>query len=132
MIMSSNIIEININNAYENLKSMKDAYLIDVRTESEWQSDGIPDTSGLNNDLIKLTITLQGGLENPHFLDKIQDLKLSTNDHLYFICRSGVRSAVAAQKLSFLGYKNLYNIMGGFSFGWLDHKYPYKKNFIPN
>ena len=126
--MSTNIIEINISKAYENLKNNKNSYLIEVRTEDEWQADGFPDTSNFSNKLIKLTLTLPGGIENPNFIENIQDLKLSTNDHLYFICRSGVRSAMAANKLSFLGYKNLYNMIGGFLFGWLDQEYPHKKS----
>ena len=126
--MSNNIIEINVNDAYENLKRLHNSYLIDVRTKSEWEIDGVPDTNELINRLIKLTITLSGGIENEDFLNKINDLKLNSNDHLFFICRSGVRSITAANKVSTLGFKNLYNITGGFSFGWLDKNKPFIKN----
>ena len=77
-----------------------DAVIIDVRTEAELNEGYIP--------LMKhLDIFNAGG-----FMDAVKQMDTSKNYYVY--CRSGARSAQACAILNSLGFKNAYNLMGGF------------------
>ncbi len=99
---------------YNTLKSVSNSYLIDVRSMNEWKFDGIPDLSYIN----KKTFLI----EWPTFLDdqfiKIYTDQLNYNfnklDKLFFICKSGIRSAVASQLSINIGFKFSYNVFSGF------------------
>ena len=85
-----------------------DAFLLDVRTEGEWEQDGhLKDAI-----LIPHTELKSRADELPEDLD--------TMIHLY--CRSGNRSQQAAQTLQDLGYTNLVELSTGIT-GWKDAGY---------
>tara|TARA_B110000196_G_C20897621_1_gene544394 strand:- start:224 stop:607 length:384 start_codon:yes stop_codon:yes gene_type:complete len=113
-----NIIEIKAIDAYENLKKEKDSVLLDVRMKNEFESEGCPDLRPINKELVKLTLIMPSGMENKDFISEFKNLNIDTNYNIYCICKSGVRSMKAGLILKSIGYKNLYNIIGGFSFGW--------------
>lgn len=50
---------------------------------------------------------------NPNFVDEVK-MHFKKNQTLLVICRSGSRSAAAANLLDKAGYKNVYNIYDGF------------------
>ncbi len=77
---------------------LNDAVLVDVRTEDEYNSGYIE--SSLNIDYFSNDFSL-----NVDKLDK------STPIILY--CRSGKRSSMSANKISKLGFKEIYNLEGG-------------------
>lgn len=77
-----------------------DAVIIDVRTEAEVVQGYIPSMKHLD-------------IYNPAgFMDAIKQMDTSKNYYVY--CRSGARSAQACAILNSLGFKNAYNLMGGF------------------
>ncbi len=77
-----------------------DAVIIDVRTEAEIALGYIP--------LMKhIDIFNPGG-----FMEAAKQMVTSKNYYVY--CRSGARSAQACAILNTLGFKNTYNLMGGF------------------
>ena len=79
----------------------KDLVLIDVRTESEWQS-GV--AKGAH------TVTLG----DPSMVDKIYGLaKEDTARPVAVICRSGMRSGRAAKLLAQSGFTDVANVRGG-------------------
>jgi rhodanese-related sulfurtransferase len=77
---------------------LNDAILVDVRTEDEYNSGYIENS--LNIDYFSNDFSL-----NADKLDK------STPIILY--CRSGKRSSMSANKISKLGFKEIYNLEGG-------------------
>ena len=77
---------------------LNDAVLVDVRTEDEYNSGYIENS--LNIDYFSNDFSL-----NADKLDK------STPIILY--CRSGKRSSMSANKISKLGFKEIYNLEGG-------------------
>lgn len=79
------------------LKGQEKVILVDVRTKSEYETGHIPGAILIPNEEIKST--------RPKELPN-----LDTKIIIY--CRSGRRSAVAAKKLSSMGYKNILD-MGG-------------------
>lgn len=75
-----------------------DAVILDVRTPAELVEGEIPNHIMIN-------------FNAPSFVDDVQDLD---KDKTYLIyCRSGGRSERACQMMSQMGFKDLYNLMGG-------------------
>jgi len=102
----------NINSleAYDILKSQQKTYLLDVRTEEEYQLVGHPPLA-YNIPFI----FFQGGAHrNPHFVEDVAARFSKKDDTLLVICRSGGRSAPAADALKRAGFKHVYNVRDGF------------------
>lgn len=75
--------------------------ILDVRTEEEVADGYIPDAK--NIDIYK----------GQEFIDEIDKLEKDKNYYVY--CRSGKRSAQACTIMDQKGFKNTYNLIGGFS-----------------
>lgn len=113
--------QITAHEAFKKLSDEKNATLIDVRTDAEFNFVGTADLRKIGADLILLpwktfpTMTL-----NPHFttnLEKTLLEKFGEKRHeaqLIFICLSGGRSQEAATHMTQLGYENCFNLTGGF------------------
>lgn len=116
--------------AYNVLISNNNAFLIDVRTEEEWKHVGIPNLSNKNNVIflswqLSPFMELNKDFEN-RFLSIIDD-KMS--NIIFFLCRSGHRSLMAANFMANIGYENCYNIIDGFEGN--DQNKGWKQNNLP-
>ena len=84
----------------EKLASAPNVQLVDVRTPEEYQEGHIE------------------GAANIDFLDPLvfeeEFAKLDRNKPLMIYCRSGGRSAEAAEKLEAMGFKEIYDLEGGY------------------
>lgn len=76
-----------------------DAVIVDVRGKDEWDEEHIPDATHLSRGTIELDIE-----------EKIPDLNQTIITH----CGGGGRSALAAESLQKMGYKNVRSMAGGF------------------
>lgn len=74
--------------------------LIDVRTPSEFKSGHIK--GSINIDFFNTS----------KFMDALQ--KYDREKAIYLYCRSGNRSGNAARKLESLGFKEIYDLQGGY------------------
>ncbi|PSG90844.1 rhodanese-like domain-containing protein [Aurantibacter aestuarii] len=84
----------------EKLNNTENAVILDVRTEDEVNEGFIPNAK--NIDIHKG----QGFIDDVETLDKTKT---------YFVyCRSGARSAQACAVMNQIGFKNTYNLLGGF------------------
>lgn len=92
--------------AFDMLSNDSNAIIVDVRTPEEW-AGGIPGNVNLR------LVTISSNLDDfgMDFKDIAQDVEYKT----LFICRGGARSATAAAIAEKLGYKDCYNITGGFT-----------------
>lgn len=91
-------------------------YLLDVRTELEWKTDGKPDGGklGLRTFCISYLIdTKEGRIINPNFENELNKLNLDKNNILIVMCKSGMRSKKVAEILDQKGF-NTYNVLNGF------------------
>ena len=77
---------------------INNAILVDVRTQDEYNSGYIENS--LNIDYL-----------SNDFSENIE--KLDKNIPIILYCRSGRRSSLSANKLSKLGFKEIYNLEGG-------------------
>ena len=97
--------------AYRALMDNEKSRLVDVRTPAEWTYVGVPDIDGM------LMITWQplaGSGFDPRFVEQMTRQLPDRTIPVYLICRSGIRSAHAAQALSMAGFTDCYNVAEGF------------------
>jgi rhodanese-related sulfurtransferase len=105
--------------AWERLQAAPTALLIDVRTRAEWAFVGIPDLSGIGKRA--LTAEWQSFPDNsvdPAFSTRLdgvlKELGVEPDTELFFICRSGGRSRMAAETMTAAGYTRCHNVADGF------------------
>ena len=112
---NSTITEIDLLDCFEILKKNKQSYLIDVRTQPEWQFVGVPDLTSINKKVIFISWQLYPDMRiNNDFETEILSFKIKKVDTIFLICRSGKRSSIAAHHLNQLGYRNCFNVSDGF------------------
>ena len=86
-----------------------EARILDVRTIEERSYVGrVPDT------LHVAWATGTAMTRNPHFVRQVQQLVPDRDAALILLCRSGKRSAAAAEALTKAGYSQVFNIAEGF------------------
>lgn len=95
------------------------AILIDVRTRSEWAFVGMPDLSGLGGKPILVEWqTFPDNRLNPAFVEQVAEqlaaVGADQSSELFFICRSGGRSLMAARAIAAQGYTHCHNVADGF------------------
>ena len=123
-------------------KNSSSAYLIDVRAKEEWKETGIADLSSIAKEvkLISWMFFTPSIHANDKFIDELKEAVNDKNTELFFICKSGGRSAQAAKAAMQNGYNNCFNINDGFVGnmfddnleplklnGWLNNNLPRKK-----
>jgi len=107
--------------AYAALQADADAVLVDVRTSAEWSYVGLPDLSQIGKRVIPLEWQrFPDGALNRSFVEQLREAGVGEGAPIYFLCRSGVRSAAAAEVATAAGLGPAYNVSDGFE-GPLDH-----------
>jgi rhodanese-related sulfurtransferase len=104
---------------WETLAKEPGATLVDVRTAAEWNYVGLPDISSLGAAFHRVEWqSFPAGAVNPAFVETMKSALskqgASQDAPLFFICRSGARSASAAAAMTAAGYTRCYNVAGGF------------------
>lgn len=101
--------------AYAGLRADADAVLIDVRTTAEWSYVGLPDLTQIGKPVIFVEWQhFPDGTLNESFVDELRSAGVSKGVPIYFMCRSGVRSAAAARAATSAGLGPAYNVSDGF------------------
>jgi rhodanese-related sulfurtransferase len=91
------------------------AQLVDVRTDAEWAYVGLPDLSAAGKQPVLIPWQIFPSMQvNAGFIEHLAQAGLKPEHHIYFLCRSGVRSLAAAQAAQAAGFPNAYNIADGF------------------
>ena len=101
--------------AYAVLQDDPDAVLVDVRTSAEWSYVGLPDLSTIGKHVIPLEWQrFPDGALNTGFVEQLREAGIGKGSPIYFLCRSGVRSAAAAEVATTAGLGPAYNVSDGF------------------
>ncbi|MGW5309234.1 rhodanese-like domain-containing protein [Nocardia thailandica] len=105
--------------AWEILRDHPEAVLVDVRTEGEWATIGIPDTGSLDRPAHFIEWVDGTGARNPAFGEQLAAAlgERSADAPVVFLCRSGQRSAHAATLATAAGIAPSYNVLDGFEGG---------------
>ncbi|WP_327149243.1 rhodanese-like domain-containing protein [Nocardia sp. NBC_01329] len=127
--------------AWELLTENPDAVLVDVRTEAEWKFVGVPDTSAIAKPTLLVEWVDGTGTRNSGFLDQLRSALTDrpAGAPVLFLCRSGQRSAHAADAATAAGIGPSYNISEGFEgpldelghrggSGWRAHGLPWRQS----
>ena len=99
--------------AWQTLLDDDRAVLVDVRTQTEWETVGVPDTTEIGRPARFVSWTDEQGVANPYFADRTVD-GVDPDAPILLLCRSGARSNAAAELLISMGYSQAMNIVGGF------------------
>ena len=105
--------------AWRLLSDEPGAALVDVRTAAEWAFVGLPDLHDAGAPLVREEWQSYPSMQvNPQFVEKVdQALRAAGSGPerpVFFLCRSGARSAAAAAAMTAAGYRRAYNVAGGF------------------
>ena len=87
----------------------KGFFLVDVRTVEEHDNGSIPGTD-VNIDFREIA-------------KRHKEIGAGVDDHIVVYCQSGRRSNIAADTLTELGYRNVYNIRGSVN-AWMQAGFP--------
>ena len=100
---------------WEALQRDTHAQLVDVRTDAEWTYVGLTDLAVAGKQPVLIPWQVFPRMEvNTGFIDQLTQAGFTPENHIYFICRSGVRSLAAAQAARDAGYPHVYNVADGF------------------
>ena len=106
--------DVSCGEAWRALAGAENAVLVDVRTRAEWTYVGLPDLSSLKRPVIAVEWqSFPDGERNPDFVGELIARGVGTEQPVYLLCRSGVRSRAAAEALAARGYTT-YNVTDGF------------------
>ena len=113
--------------AYEVIQTEENKILfLDVRTRSEIAHIGMPTVADANVPFMLMAEPMTWNDEwgsfkmtsNPNFLNtvkqRLEEKGLNRDDKIFLMCRSGGRSASAADLLNEAGFTNVYSVVDGF------------------
>ena len=101
--------------AWSALTSNALTQLIDVRTQAEWAFSGVPSLDSIGKTLKTISWKFYPNFDlNPRFIQQLEAAVTDKTAPLYFLCKTGGRSADAAIAATEAGYTHCYNIEGGF------------------
>lgn len=98
--------------------------LVDVREPDEYVQGFVGRSVNYPRGVLEMRIH-QYPCVSAHY-QPLQALELLATKPLYLICRSGARSALAADALQGMGFEQVYSVAGGFQ-AWLDAGYPVER-----
>jgi rhodanese-related sulfurtransferase len=111
--------DVPVEEVWARLEEDPGSVLIDVRTRAEWTFVGLPDLDKIGKRV--LTVEWQTSPDSkidagfPERLTKVLDAAGANKDsELFFICRSGARSRMAAEAIASVGYQRCRNVADGF------------------
>ena len=101
--------------AWQILADDTNAVLVDVRTDAEWNFVGVPELSSLSKEPMLISWQRFPDMSQNHeFAFDLARAGVPSSAPALFLCRSGARSAAAAEHCTAEGFANCYNIMEGF------------------
>ena len=103
--------EVDVYQIKDRLDKGDNVNLIDVREDNEWNLGRIPTAIHLGKGIIERDI---------------ESVAKNREMELILYCQGGFRSALAAESLKKMGYKNVYSMSGGFS-TWASNEFPISK-----
>jgi rhodanese-related sulfurtransferase len=111
--------DVPVEEVWARLESEVESVLIDVRTRAEWAFVGLPDLSEVGKRV--LTVEWQTSPEHridAAFPERLEEVLAAAGANreteLFFICRSGGRSRMAAEAMANAGYRRCRNVADGF------------------
>ena len=110
--------DVPVEDVWARLQNDGTAQLVDVRTKPEWAFVGLPDVSDLGRRVLMVEWqTFPEARVDPAFGDRLRKLLdeagVKKDADLFFICRTGGRSRMAAEVMAEAGYTRCHNVAEG-------------------
>ena len=109
--VKKNVRELTVDDVKKKLDKKERFHLVDVREESEWAKDHLPEAVHLGKGVIERDI---------------EKAVPQTDTPIVLYCGGGFRSALAAENLQRMGYTNVWSMDGGIR-GWREKGFPLVK-----
>ena len=111
--------DVSVLDVWKRMESDTAAQLVDVRTKPEWAFVGVPDVSRLGRRVLMVEWqTFPDSRVDPVFTERLTGLLteagVKTDADIFFICRTGGRSRMAAEAMTGAGYARCHNVAEGF------------------
>lgn len=107
------------------MQQHKNALVVDIRTEAEWQASGI-----IANSQKLESFDQQGKFDQDKWLSALEKLKSSPDQPVILVCRSGNRSGnVGAFLTEKMDMKNVYHLQNGLQ-SWIKSGHPVSPNCL--
>lgn len=124
-LQSVDVADVPVEQTWASLSADPRAVLVDVRTRAEWAFVGLPDLSQIGKPVVTVEWqTFPDSRIDAQFPERLaaalQSAGVNKDDEVFFICRSGGRSRMAAEAMAGAGYTRCRNVAEGFE-GPLDH-----------
>lgn len=114
----ASITEVSIAQLAQTLKHDSDTVLIDVREPAEYAQQHIAGAVNYPRGVLEMNLHNHPSVAATGCEPELALRQLSEQP-LYLICRSGGRSALAAESLQRMGFARVYSVAGGMQ-AWLD------------
>ena len=113
------IVDLSAEQTWDKLKTDQKSVLVDVRTKAEWAFVGLPDLSAIGKRVLTLEWqTFPDSRIDSEFSERLgaalESAGVQKDDEVFFICRSGGRSRMAAEVMAAAGYQRCRNVAEGF------------------
>jgi rhodanese-related sulfurtransferase len=100
---------------WQALQKDPQAQLVDVRTDADTTYVGLTDLAAAGKQPVLIPWQIFPKMEvNTGFVEQLRQAGFTPEHHIYFLCRSGVRSLAAAQAAQAAGFPNVFNVADGF------------------
>ena len=100
---------------WEALKADPQAQLVDVRTDAEFNFVGLPELAEAGKQPVTIPWQIYPTMQvNAGFIELLRAAGFTPEHKIYFLCRSGARSAAAALAAIEAGFPHAFNIADGF------------------
>lgn len=88
--------------------SVQTACIIDVREPDEFARGRVPGSVNIPRGVLETKL-----VNHPMVAGTAEPLEMLATKDIYLICRSGGRSAFAAESMQKMGFKTVYSVAGG-------------------
>ncbi|MBH0238732.1 rhodanese-like domain-containing protein [Methylobrevis albus] len=113
--------DIDVADLWAQLQAGTGAVLVDVRTRAEWAFVGVPDLGSVGPAPVLAEWQRYPAMDRaPEFVAEVgaeldrRGAAPGSGTPVYFLCRSGARSAAAAAAMTAAGYGPCFNVTDGF------------------
>ncbi len=107
--------EVTPQSAWDSLANNKNSYLVDVRTNVEWNFVGVPALAKISKKPILLSFRLYPEMSiNDSFITDLSNIISDKSAEIFFLCRTGGRSLEAAILATTAGFTSCFNVTHGF------------------
>ena len=104
--------------SYEEIKKLGNVPIIDIRTPPEWKETGV-----IPGSIKLMAFDDRGRIDIKSWLKEFSKYVKDKNQPFVLVCRSANRTGILGQYLDKIGYKNVYDLKGGITSGYISKGY---------